>query len=168
MRFTKIISLAALLLAAPYALAGKVAVLNIESAVLQTEAAKKAEKALQSRADYAALVAKAESLKAEFENLAKEEKTKGETWPADKKQETKKKLKSLNDDYQEAVKKIQGEQQKVVMGIMQEMQPKMKAVIDELVAAEKIDIIVKSQAALWADPAADITPKVTEKLNKAK
>ena len=44
----------------------------------------------------------------------------------------------------------------------------MKAAIDELVAAEKIDLIVKSQAALWADPAADITAKVTEKLNKAK
>lgn len=168
MRFTKVISLAAMLLVAPCALAGKVAVLNIEGAVLQTEAAKKAEKALQSRADYAALIAKAESLKAEFDTLAKDEKAKSETWPADKKQETKKKLKSLNDDYQEAVKKIQGEQQKVVMGIMQEMQPKIKGIIDELVAAEKIDLIVKSQAAFWADPAADITAKVTEKLNKAK
>lgn len=168
MRFTKVISLAALLLVAPCALAGKVVVLNIEGAVLQTEAAKKAEKALQSRAEYAALVAKAESLKAEFETLAKEEKAKSETWPADKKQETKKKLKTLNDDYQEAVKKIQGEQQKVVMGIMQEMQPKLKSAIDEIVAAEKIDLIVKSQAAFWADPTADITSKVTEKLNKAK
>ncbi|MEY4591043.1 MAG: hypothetical protein RL497_3119 [Pseudomonadota bacterium] len=168
MRITKIVSLAVLLLAAPCALAGKVAVLNIEGAVLQTEAAKKADKALQSRADYAALIAKAESSKAEFETLAKEEKTKSETWPADKKQETKKKLKTLNENYQEAVKKIQGEQQKVFMGIMQEMQPKLKPIIDELVAAEKIDLIVKNQAALWADPSVDITAKVTEKLNKAK
>lgn len=168
MRFTQFLSIVALVFIAPFALAGKIAVLNIEGAVLQTEAAKKAEKALQARADYAALVAKAESMKAEFEALAKEEKTKGETWPADKKQETKKKLKSLNEDYQESVKKIQGEQQKVVMGIMQEMQPKLKAAIDEIVAAEKIDVIVKSQAVFLAEPAADITAKVTEKLNKAK
>lgn len=168
MRLSKVITLAVLVMAAPVALAGKVAVLNIEQAVLTTESAKKAEKALQSRSDYAALIAKAESLKTEFETLAKEEKTKSETWPADKKQETKKKLKSLNDDYQEVLKKVQAEQQKVVMGIMQEMQPKLKTAIDEVVAAEKIDVIVKSQAAFWADPSADITSKVSDKLNKAK
>jgi outer membrane protein len=168
MRITRVVIMAALFLAAPAALAGKVAVLNMDVAVLQTETAKKAVKALQARADMAALVAKTESLKAEAEALLKEEKTKGETWPADKKQENKKKLKSLNEGYQEAVKKIQAEEQKVGMGLMQEMQPKLKAVIDEVMKEEKIDVIVRSQAVFMADPTVDITAKVTEKLNKAK
>lgn len=168
MRITQVVSLAALLLLAPFALAGKVVVLNIEGAVLQTEAAKKAEKALKSREDFAALIAKAESLNAEIESLKKDKKTKSETWPADKIKETDKKLNSLSASLQEVVKNIQGEQKKLFIALMQEMQPKLKAIIDEIVTAEKIDLIVSNQAALWVAPSSDITNKVTEKLDKAK
>lgn len=167
MRFFTLLLSVALLVIAPVSFAGKVAVLNIEQAVLSTEAAKKAEKALQGKSEYAALVAKVEGLKADFEALDKEAKTQSETWTAEKKQETQKKGKKLSEDYQAAMQKVQAEQQAVVGKLMQEMQPKLKAVIDEIVAAEGIDIIVKSQAAFYATPAVDITSKVADRLNKS-
>lgn len=168
MKFSRILTALAILALAPCSFAGKVAVLNIEQAVLATDDAKKAEKAMQGQKEYSALIAKAESLKADYETLAKEEKTQSETWTAEKKQESQKKIKKLNEDYQEVGKKIQTQQQAVFMQIMQEMQPKLKAAVDEVVAAEKIDVILKSQAVFFAGPTVDITSKITEKLNKGK
>ena len=152
----------------PYSFAGKVAVLNLDKALLGTEAAKKADKTLQARADYAAMITKAEGLKADYEALVKEAKTQSETWPADKKADSDKKIKKAGEDLQGLGKKIQSENQAAMMKIMQDMQPKFKAAVDEVIAAEKIDLLINSQAVMFVVPALDITSLVTDKLNKAK
>lgn len=90
------------------------------------------------------------------------------TWSAEKRAESEKKLQSLGQEYQFQGKKLQTEQQALMQQVMQELGPKMETVVKQLVESEKITMIVDAKSVMMAKPEHDLTPKVTELLNKAK
>ncbi|MFC3117284.1 OmpH family outer membrane protein [Cellvibrio fontiphilus] len=147
---------------------GKVVVLDPTGAVMATAAAKAKFEKLQKSADFAAAKAKLDGLAADIKALQTEYQKDGMTWSAEKRAESEKKLQSLGQDYQFQGKKLQGEQQALMQQIMQELGPKMETVVKQLVESENISMIVDAKSVMMAKPENDLTPKVTELLNKAK
>lgn len=147
---------------------GKVVVLDIQAAMLNTDLAKKEIATLDKNPEYAAMKAKLDGLVADIKKLQATAEKDGLTWSPEQQAEHRKKVEYVRADYELAGKKLQAEQQAVMQRVMQELSPKMRTVLDQLAAADNIGIILSSQAAIHAVPASDITQKLTEMLNKAK
>lgn len=147
---------------------GKIAVLNPQGAILATTVAKAKFEKLEKSADFMALKAKIDGISADAKSLQAAEQKEGSTWSDEKKTEVEKKLQGYSQDYQFNVKKLQTSQQEVAQKIIQELGAKAEAATKQIVEAEKIGLLLNSQAALHATAEYDITPKVTELLNKAK
>lgn len=165
----KIVAAAALCMMSAACFAeGKIAILNPTGAVMATAAAKAKFDKLEKSADYAATKAKLDGLMADLKNLQASYQKDGMTWSAEKKAENEKKLQSLQQDYQFNLKKLQASQQEMAQQVMQETGSKLEAAVKQVIDAEKIGLVLNSQAAIHASAEYDITPKVTELLNKAK
>lgn len=147
---------------------GKVVVLDATAAVMGTSVAKAKFDKLQKSADFTAAKAKLDGLAADIKALQNEYQKDGMTWSAEKRAESEKKLQSLGQDYQFQGKKLQAEQQALMQQIMQELGPKMESVVKQLVDSENISMILDAKSVMMAKPDNDITPKVTDLLNKAK
>lgn len=146
---------------------GKIAILNPQAAVLQTSYAKAKFEKLEKSPDYAATKAKLDGISSDIKNLQESYKKDGMTWSAEKKEESEKKLQSLQQDGQFNAKKLQSAQQETAQVIMQELGAKAETAVKQVIDAEKIGLVINSQAAIHAAPEYDITAKVTELLNKA-
>ncbi|HSX50226.1 MAG TPA: OmpH family outer membrane protein [Cellvibrio sp.] len=147
---------------------GKVVVLDPTGAVMGTAAAKAKIEKLQKSAEFAAAKVKLDGLAADIKAMQAEYQKDGMTWSAEKRAENEKKLQSLGQDYQFQGKKLQAEQQALMQQIMQEVGPKMEAVVKQLVESENISMIVDAKAVMMSKPENDLTPKVTALLDKAK
>lgn len=165
----KIAMTAAALVLSGVALASdKVAVFDLQAAILSTDVAKQRVQELQSNAEFAAMTAKFESLKVDLQGLAKDAETNGMTWSQEQQAEHRKKMEYKRADLELAAKKLQAEKNAAVKRIMQELAPKAKTVLNQMITAEGIGLVLDSKVAYYADASFDITAKVTDKLNKAK
>jgi len=153
---------------AAFAAEKKVVIVNMQGAIIQTEAAKKQLMALDADAEYAAMKAKFESLRADLVNLDKDAKTNGMTWTEQQKADHRKKVEYKTADLKLAAEKLKAEQNAVVKRIMQEQFEAAKTALNDLVASESIGLVLDAGSALYVSPDYDITAKITAKLDKAK
>lgn len=147
---------------------GKIVILDVQAAMLSTDFAKKELAKLDKNSEYAAMKAKLDGLVADMKKLQAAAEKDGLTWSAEQQAEHRKKVEYLRADYELAGKKLQAEQQGVMQRVLQELTPKTRTVLDQLIAADKITLVLNSQSAIHAAPGSDITAKLTEMLNKAK
>lgn len=161
------IALVALAFSAVAAAESKVVVFNMQAAIIQTDAAKKSLQALDADADFAAMRAKFESLRADLVSLDKDAKTNGMTWSDEQKANHRKNVEYKSADLKLAAEKLKAERNAVVKQIMQEQGQKAKTALNEVVTAEGIGLVLDSSVAYWASANYDITGKVTDKLNKS-
>lgn len=148
------------------AASSKVVVVNMQAAILQADVAKKQLMALEANADFAAMKAKYDSLRADLGNMEKDAQTNGMTWTDEQKMDYRKKAEYKNADLKLAVEKLKAEQNAVMKRIMQEQAGKAKEALNEVVVADGIGLVLDAGSALFATPDYDITAKITEKLNK--
>lgn len=153
--------------AAAYA-EGKIVVFNAQAAIMNTVAAKKAVDTLKANSEFAAMSAKFEALRNDLMQLEKDAQKSSMTWNAEQKADYRKNVEFKNADLKLVLEQLRAEEQATMQRLMQDMIPKAKAALTELVAAEGITLVLDSKAALHATPAYDITAKITDKLNKAK
>jgi outer membrane protein len=146
----------------------KVVILDVQAAMLNTELAKKELAKLDKNPEYSSMKAKLDGLVADLRKLQATAEKDGLTWSQEQQTEHRKKIEYLRADYELAGKKLQAEQQQVLQRVMQELGPKTRTALEQLIAAEKIGLVLNSQTALHASPAFDITDKLTDMLNKAK
>ena len=147
---------------------GKVVILDVQAAMLGTELAKQNLTKFDKDPEYAAMKAKLDGLVADMKNLQAAAEKDGMTWSAEEQAEHRKKVEYLRADYELAGKKLQAERQAVMQRVMQDLTPKTRTVLEQLIAADNIGLVLNSQAAIHAAPAFDITQKLTDMLNKAK
>ncbi len=147
---------------------GKVVVLDPTGAVLATNVAKAKFDKLAKSADFSAAKAKLDATRSDHKALVESYQKDAMTWSEEKRSETEKKVQSLEQDITFQTKKLQAAQQDVAQEVMKELGPKLEAVVKQLVESEKIGMIVDAKAVMMAKPEYDLTPKVTEQLNKAK
>jgi Outer membrane protein (OmpH-like). len=150
------------------AFAGKIAIFNHESAMMGTKLAAQTVEQLKANAEYAKMTAQIESLQADLKALAKESETKGMTWSQEQGAAHRKKMEYVQADLQLAVKKIQAENAAVMKKLADELEPKLKGVLDSIMKEDGIDIILRPQSVYLVQPSLDITAKVVEGLDKAK
>jgi len=75
---------------------------------------------------------------------------------AAKRDELEKKFMALQGTLQKLEKDLAGERQQLMAGLLKQAQP----LVEKLAKAEGVTIIVDRQSVVWADPAADLTPKL--------
>ncbi|MCG8315148.1 MAG: OmpH family outer membrane protein [Pseudomonadales bacterium] len=146
--------------------AGKIAVVNVQEAITQSDNAKIWLKKFESEhaTEQADLRAMEAEIKAMQERFKKDEAILSE-------EEKRKTNKSMQDKYEELQfrgKQLQKEfktgQQEFVKGML----PKVNSALTQLMEKNSYDLIVHREAVLMLAPQLDITEQVIEQLNKAK
>lgn len=144
----------------------KVAVVNIQEAVLQTDLAQKRLDELNSNADYKADKAEADRLKKEFDGLVSKFQKDAAVMSEEQKVSARQKLSSKQADLEHVAKKLQQWNQGAVQSLAQELGRKIEDAVREVVESEKIDILLPRASVAYLNPEYSITSKVTNKLNQ--
>ncbi|WP_243760229.1 OmpH family outer membrane protein [Pseudomaricurvus hydrocarbonicus] len=162
------VALLALVFSVAAVAADKVAVINMQAAIMQTKSAQKSLQTLEANADYAAMKAEFESLRADMISLNKNAQKNSVTWTDKQKAEHRKQMEYKAADMKLIEQKLKAESGSVVQSIMQAQGAKAKAALQDLVKEEGIGLLLDSSVAYYADKNYDLTAKLTAKLNKAK
>ena len=170
MRFARVAAVACVLLLASGVVSaqGKIAVLNLEEAIFNTEEAKAQLNALRQTPDYTKNKKEAEDIKKRYEDLANQFNKNRDVMSAEQEAEQARKINDLRADLDFVVKKLQQSEREVAGRIMREMMPKANSVVQDLVKAENIGLLLNGQAALYSDSSYSLSAKVTDKLNQMK
>lgn len=148
---------------------GRIAVVNFDLAIMNSDKAKDKAKAFENRPDIKDSLEKGKAMEKEYMKLAENYKKEQELMSSDQKQAAEAKLKSLMADIQYTARKVQEEQKAFTQT------PEMKRlsivalqVAQQIVKEEGIGLLLRHnpQIVLHADTSFDITAKVTEALNK--
>lgn len=164
-KLIKTIIVSAAVLSAPMAFAvkDKVAVFDVQEAILGTNMAKSDMKTFEGRADVAKMISDAEKLKKDITAMRAEL----AGLSGAKAEEKKKSIEFKQADFELIVRKLNAERQAAGKKLMDEIGPKLEGIVKDIVDAEGIGLLLDKKAAIHADPSFDITAKVTEKLNAA-
>ncbi len=168
-KLIKGLSLIAALTLSGHALAqGKIAVVDPQRAILETDIAKERLEALRKDADYVANKKQIDDIQAEAKKLLEKAKKDGEIMTAEQKSSMQKKLQEKQADLKHIATKMQKAEQDLARRVIAELGQKTEAVITDIVKTDSIGLILDAQSAIFADPGYDITAKVTQRLNDNK
>ena len=144
------------------------AVIDMRTAVLSTQAAADAFKALEEDADYAANLEEAQSLQAERQAIAEKLQKELETLSQAQIAEMQKDIQEKGKDLEFLAGKIQQAQEETAQKVFAENGPAMQKIIGELIQAKQIKVLLqKNETILFSDPALDLTDDVTSMLDVA-
>ena len=140
-RFLKVAITCAALVLPVFAWAqGKIAVVNVQEAILQTDYAQKRLAAVRNQDDYKSDKAEFDRLKDEFDELVKKLQTDMAVMSQDQQKAARQKLSSKQGDLEHVTGKLQRAEQSAGQTILQEMSPRVQEVLRDLISTEgKID-----------------------------
>ena len=160
--------LAALMLSIPAFAVDGMAVIDMRTAVLSTQAAADAFKALEEDVDYASNLEEAQSLQAERQAIAEKLQKELETLSQEQIAQMQKDIQDKGKDLEFLAGKIQQAQEETAQKIFTENGPAMQKIIGELIQAKQIKVLLqKNETILFSDPALDLTDDVTSMLDVA-
>jgi outer membrane protein len=166
-RLLKVVFSCALMALPTLALAqGKIAVVNVQEAILQTDAAQKRLNAVRSTEDYKSDKAEFDRLKEEFDELVRKLQTDMAVMSQEQQIAARQKLTVKQGDLEHVTGKLQQAEQTAGQAILQEMSPKVQEVLRDLIATEGIGLLLQRNSVIHADAGYSITAKVTDKLNQ--
>lgn len=158
--------LAVVFLAAPVHAEEKIAVVDMARAIFSSDVAQKRLKEAEASADFVAVKAKYESAAADLQALAKEAESKRMTWSQEQGAEHQKKMEYAKADAELAYRKIQSESQQLQQSVMQELGPRAKEALQEVVKERSVTVLLKADSVILYRPEIDITAAVSERLNQ--
>ena len=157
-----------LLLSFPAIAMDGMAVIDMRTAVLSTQAAADAFKALEEDADYAANLEEAQSLQAERQAIAEKLQKDLETLSQAEIANMQKDIQDKGKDLEFLAGKIQQAQEETAQRVFAENGAAMQKIIGELIQAKQIKVLLqKNETILFSDPALDLTDDVTSMLDVA-
>jgi outer membrane protein len=71
-------------------------------------------------------------------------------------------------DYNGTAEGVQRRIEEAQTAMLKKVMPKLESIIEDLRKEGKYDVIVEKKYVIWASPDADLTKKITERLNAAK
>jgi outer membrane protein len=145
---------------------GKIAVVNVQEAILQTDLAQKRLAAVRDQDDYKSDKAGYDKLKDEFDQLVRKLQTDMAVMSQEQQKAARQKLATKQGDLEHVTKKLQAAEQSAGQAILQEMSPKVQGVLRDLIATEGIGLLLQNNSVIHADAGYSITAKVTDKLNQ--
>lgn len=160
------LAIVALMACAGFALAaGKIAVVDIQRAIIDTEVAKERLASLREEADFKGDMEEVEEIKKEGQALVEKLQKDGPVMSSDQQAALQKKIQEKQADLEHIARKLQAKEQEVLQEIIMQRQEQTKKVINELIQSEGIGLLLDKRAAIHAEPGFDITAKVTSQLN---
>ena len=157
-----------LFIAAPVFAVEGMAVIDMRTAVLSTQAAADAFKALEEDADYSSNLEEAQSLQAERQAIAEKLQKELETLSQQEIAQMQKDIQDKGKDLEFLAGKIQQAQEETAQQVFASSGPAMQKIISELIAAKQIKVLLaKNETMLFSDPALDLTDDVTSMLDVA-
>ena len=165
---TKFYLLALILIASPIFAMDGVAVIDMRTAVLSTQSAADAFKALEEDPDYSANLEEAKSLQADRQTIAEKLQKELDTLSQDEIAKMQKDIQDKGKDLEFLAGKIQQAQEETAAKIFNDSGAAMQKIIGELITAKQIKVLLaKNEALLFSDPALDLTDDVTSMLDVA-
>lgn len=142
----------------------KIAVLNVERALGDSDEAKALGEQIQAdlQSDQDGLKALGEEIEALQERLEKDAEILGD----DEKRRITKDIEDKRLDFEFGANKLQKELQDRQQDVIRDMAPKLDAVLQDLIEIEGYDVVLQRRGLLYVNSKHDITRKVTEKLNE--
>lgn len=147
---------------------GKIAVVSLQEAILNTDAAQSQLNTLRNSADYKKNRAELEALQKSGKELVEKLKKDGPTMSKEQQADLTRKIENTRGDLEHIGRKLQEQEKELAQRLFYEMGNKAKTAVNEIIKSEGIGLLLDRQAALHADSGYNITPKVTEKLNKSR
>lgn len=149
---------------------GKIAVVNFELAVFNTDLVKAKVQSLQVDPAYKKNMQEIQTIQNDAKKLVEKYKKESLTMSATQKQQIEADMKSKQSDMEHLAGKLKEAEATALQSTMYQMQGQAISAAKEIIAAEGIGLLLnasaQSQNVIHADTSFDITPKVTDKLNK--
>jgi outer membrane protein len=160
--------LAIMLLSFPVFATDGLAVIDMRTAVLSTQAASDAFKALEEDDDYSSNLEEAQSLSAERQAIAEKLQKELETLSQEDIAKMQRDIQDKGKDIEFLAGKIQQAQEETAQKVFADNGAAMQKIIGELIQAKQIKVLLqKNESILFSDPALDLTDDVTSMLDVA-
>ena len=164
----KLYLLTILFVAIPVLAVDGLAVIDMRTAVLSTQAAADAFKALEEDADYSSNLEEAKSLQADRQAIAEKLQKELETLSQEEIAKMQKDINDKGKDLEFLAGKIQQSQEETAQAVFAQTGPAMQKIITELIQAKQIKVLLaKNETMLFSDPSLDLTDDVTSMLDVA-
>jgi outer membrane protein len=145
---------------------GKIAVVNLQEAILQSDAAQQRLAQVRNEESYKADKSEFDRLQEELNSLVQEFQKDAAVMSQEQQLSARKRLASKQADLEHVAGKLQQAEQQTGQALLQEMSPMVQEVLRELIATEGIGLLLQRSSIIHADPGYSITAKVTDKLNQ--
>jgi outer membrane protein len=145
---------------------GKIAIFDLQNAILQTDAAQARLKEVRGQEDYKKNKAEFDKIKSEGEEVVKSYQKDSAIMSEEQKAAAQQKITTMQEDLEHVAGKLQQAEQAAAQALFQEMGPKVQEVVREIIEKEGIGLLLQRQAVIHAEPSYSITEKVTDKLNQ--
>jgi outer membrane protein len=145
---------------------GKIAVVDLNEAIMQTDEAQKRLGQVRDQDDYKKDKVEYDRLQAEFEELVKKLQKDAAVMSPEQQVTARKKLTSKQADLEHVTGKLRQVEQAAGQALLREMGPGVQTVLREIIAAEGIGLLLQRSAVIHADANYSISGKVTDKLNQ--
>lgn len=145
---------------------GKVAVVNLQEAILQSDAAQQRMSQVRAEEDYQADKDEFDRLQEELNGLVQDFQKDAAVMSQEQQVAARKRLASKQADLEHVAGKLQQAEQATGQALLQEMSPMVQEVLRELITTEGIGLLLQRSSVIHADPGYSITAKVTDKLNQ--
>lgn len=148
--------------------AGKVAVVNFEQAIINTDYAQQEIAKVESDQSFKDRVAEIKKIQEEGIKLAQKYQKEAPTMSASQKQLLENQIKEKQEDLEHVARKIQEIKNILLQNIMEEMDEVTSVAAKELIDKEGIGLLLNGnpQIILHADTSYDVTAKLTDRINK--
>ena len=157
-----------LFIASPLFAVEGIAIIDMRTAMLSTQAAADAFKALEEDPDYSANLEEAKSLQADRQTIAEKLQKELETLSQEEIAKMQKDINDKGKDLEFLAGKIQQAQEETAQAVFSQNAPAMQKIISELIQAKQIKVLLaKNETMLFSDPSLDLTDDVTSMLDVA-
>lgn len=147
---------------------GKIAVLNVQEAILNTDLAQARLKEMRAKSEYTSNREQLETIKKAYEDAIKQLQKDAAVMNAEQKQAEAKKIQGKREDIEHIARKLQTAEQELAQAIIQDLAPTVQKIVTDMIEANGIGLLLDRKAAMHVDSSFSITAKVTDKLNQAK
>ena len=149
------------------AVSQNVAVIDTQAAILQTQVAQDAFKALEEETEYSSMVEQAQKLQNDRQALVETLQKDAETLSNEDISELQKDIQEKTADLEFILGKIQTKQNETIQAVATQLNPAMMQIINDLIVAKKIQLLLGADKALYFDSSVSITEQVTDALDGA-
>lgn len=156
----------ALLLLSPLAQAQKIAVVDSEMAVLESDAAKKYAKEAEKM--FAPKIKQLKALQEEIRVMEQKLQKDGPTLTEGQRESRQVQIKRKFEDLQLQDRQLRSEKARSDQTELGKLRPKLEKAIEEVSKEQDYDLVLERGAARFVKPGLDITRKVIERMNKLK